>query len=380
MALALGSTSAWPLGDTEVTATDCGIAAGRDASGNTVTCNYGLSPEQVQELTRAAAAGATGPLTDTIVALSKQLGVTESATKTLLRIVGEQDVPLDRLGETLAKVANDYQRLQAQAAALNPDNPTARGLVEQAKAEIAAGHFTKAHQLLGAATQAQIAAAQQARQLRVQAQAAEEAQLLGAAASTAVAGDLALTERDYLQAAERFNQAAALVPLGQNELQAEYRERQANAFSRQGYEKGDNAALGQAIAGYRDLLEERTRKRVPLDWARTQVNLGTALRNLGERESGTEKLEQAVAAYRAALEEMTRERVPLEWARTQNNLGGAFQSLGERERRKDLLTQAMQAVRQAQTVYVDAGLRQYDEYFATRIAGLEAAISAMGKN
>jgi hypothetical protein len=36
-----------------------------------------------------------------------------------------------------------------------------------------------------------IAAAQQARQLRAQAQAAEEAQLLGAAASTAVEGDLA---------------------------------------------------------------------------------------------------------------------------------------------------------------------------------------------
>ena len=167
MALALGSTSAWPLGDTEVTATDCGIAAGRDASGNTVTCNYGLSPEQVQELTRAAAAGATGPLTETIVALSKRLGVTENATETLLRIVGEQDVPLEQLTATLAKVANDYQRLQTRAAALNPDNPAARDLVKQAEAEIAAGHFPKAHQLLEAATQAQIAAAQQAHEVRV---------------------------------------------------------------------------------------------------------------------------------------------------------------------------------------------------------------------
>jgi tetratricopeptide (TPR) repeat protein len=333
MALALGSSSAWPLGDTEVTATDCGIAAGRDASNNTVTCNYGLRPEQVKELTEAAARGATAPLTDTIVALSKQLGVTEDATKTLLRIVGEQDVPLERLSETLAKVANDYQRLQAQAAALNPDNPTARDLVKQAEAEIAAGHFPKAHQLLGAATQAQIAAAQQARQLRAQAQAAEEAQLIGAAASTAVEGDLALTERDYLQAAEHFAQAAALVPPGQEQLQAGYRERQADAFYRQGEEKGDNAALGQAIAGYRDLLEEWTRARAPLDWARTQMNLGRAL-----------------------------------------------QSLGERLRREDLLSEALQAVRQAQAIYVDAGLRQYDEHFATRIEALEAAVIVMGKD
>ena len=73
----------------------------------------------------------------------------------------------------------------------------------------------------------------------------------------------------------------------------------------------------------------RTRKRVPLDWATTQNNLGTALRTLGEREDGTERLEQAVAAYRAALDVRTRERVPLDWAATQNNLGGALQTLGK---------------------------------------------------
>jgi hypothetical protein len=42
------------------------------------------------------------------------------------------------------------------------------------------------------------------------------------------------------------------------------------------------------------------------------------------RESGTARL-------RAALEERTRERVPLDWAMTQNNLGLALQALGERE-------------------------------------------------
>jgi hypothetical protein len=46
---------------------------------------------------------------------------------------------------------------------------------------------------------------------------------------------------------------------------------------------------------------ERTRARVPLDWAQTQNNLGLALWSLGERESGTARLEEAVAAYRDAL-------------------------------------------------------------------------------
>ena len=83
------------------------------------------------------------------------------------------------------------------------------------------------------------------------------------------------------------------------------------------------ARLEEAVAAYRAALEERTRERVPLDWATTQNNLGAALATLGERESGTARLEEAVAAYRAALQERTRERAPLDWATTQNIAGGA---------------------------------------------------------
>ena len=57
--------------------------------------------------------------------------------------------------------------------------------------------------------------------------------------------------------------------------------------------------------------------------------------DLGERESGTARFEEAVAAYGEALEERTRERVPLDWAGTQNNLGNALYTLGEREAEKD---------------------------------------------
>ena len=38
-----------------------------------------------------------------------------------------------------------------------------------------------------------------------------------------------------------------------------------------------------------------------LDWAMTQNNLGTALRTLGARESGTARLEEAVAAFEVCL-------------------------------------------------------------------------------
>jgi len=48
-------------------------------------------------------------------------------------------------------------------------------------------------------------------------------------------------------------------------------------------------------------LEESTRDRVPLKWARTQWALGSALRVLGEREKGTTQLGEAVRAYDLAL-------------------------------------------------------------------------------
>jgi hypothetical protein len=156
----------------------CSFASGRDVTGNTVTCNFGLTPEQLKQATEAAVSGATTPLAAQIRAIGKTLDVTEDAAKTLLKIVGEDsNVPEDRLADSLSKVAADYKRLQAQAAVLSLENPTARDLVTQAKAEINAGHLDRAHELLRQATQAQVAAAQEARSLREKAQAAWSGEL-----------------------------------------------------------------------------------------------------------------------------------------------------------------------------------------------------------
>jgi hypothetical protein len=92
------------------------------------------------------------------------------------------------------------------------------------------------------------------------------------------------------------------------------------------------ARLEEEVVACRDALKQRTRKRVPLDWAMTQNDLGNALSTLGARESGTARLEEAVAAYGEALEERTRERVPLDWAVSLGNQGIAMILLAERTR------------------------------------------------
>jgi len=123
------------------------------------------------------------------------------------------------------------------------------------------------------------------------------------------------------------------------------------ALSRMGAREGGTARLEEAVAAYRDALKEYTRERVPLDWATAQNNLGLALQTLGRRESGTARLEEAVAAHRDALKERTRERVPLDWAAAQNNLGLALQTLGDRESGTARLEEAIAALSEALKEY-----------------------------
>jgi len=122
------------------------VAAGRD-----VAITYGLSPEQVQELTKAVAAGALGPLADKIVDLSNKLGVTQGAAVTMLRIIGQQDVPFERLPQKLAEVAEQYRSTMDRLRALDLQDPITRDFVERAAAAIKAGHLDEADQLVSQA-------------------------------------------------------------------------------------------------------------------------------------------------------------------------------------------------------------------------------------
>jgi hypothetical protein len=96
------------------------------AAGGNVAVTYGLTPEQVEELTKAAAAGAVGPLADRIADLSNRLGVTQGAAVTMLRIIGQQDVPLEKLPQKLAEVAEQYKSAMERLASLDPQDPVTR--------------------------------------------------------------------------------------------------------------------------------------------------------------------------------------------------------------------------------------------------------------
>jgi tetratricopeptide (TPR) repeat protein/pimeloyl-ACP methyl ester carboxylesterase len=114
-----------------------------------------------------------------------------------------------------------------------------------------------------------------------------------------------------------------------------------------GERSSDTAHLDEAVDAFHIALQECSRESDPLLWAVAQDGLGNALLARSRGESGTVRVKEAVAALQAALEERTRERLPSEWAMTQNNLGNAFLKLAEHESDTIYLDEAVKAYRAA---------------------------------
>jgi tetratricopeptide (TPR) repeat protein len=312
------------------------IAIGGSVTNSTVI--IGIPQEKVDELVRDAKRPLeelTTQQRENIALLKEKLDLNVSQVRAALGILGENDIPPERLAAKLVEIAERFKDLQATASAQPGDDPKIAALKIDAQKAIDAADLVKADALL-----ADVEAEQRRALDRLAVNAAE---------TSARRGEIALTRLRYAEAAKHFANAAAAFPANSSheDKRISYVQRQANAFYLQGAEFGDNDALLSAIEGFKRLLEMTPRERAPLVWAATQNNLGTALSRIGERQSGTTKLEGAVVAYREALKELARERVPLEWAMTQNNLGAALYLLGERESGTAKLEEAVVAYREA---------------------------------
>jgi tetratricopeptide (TPR) repeat protein len=351
----------------QVRADTGGIAIGGSVTGSTI--NIGVPPEQLAALVRQAA-----DLSETqkkvIGKLEDELDLNQRQIRAALGIVGENDVPPERLTAKLVEIAESFQALKATALAQPGDDPKIVALKADAQKAIDAGELAKADALLA--------------DVETEQRQALDRFAINAAETSAQRGEIALTRLRYAEAATHFAKAAAVFPPNSTheDKRIGYLAREAAALHLQGYEFGDNNALRSAIDRRTRLVDLNPRERVPLEWAESQNNLGIALSTLGERESGTAKLQEAVvafrealkehthervplkwavgeresgtgkfeeaaAAFREALKEVTRERVPLQWASAQNNLGVTLWRLGERENGTAKLEEAVVAFREA---------------------------------
>jgi tetratricopeptide (TPR) repeat protein len=335
-----------PTVEAQQATVELGIANTGDLRARDIIIKKGLSEDEILTLMRAWRAEESASV-QKVEELAGKLAVNQAAVTNFLRILDEQNVPDDRILIKLAEIASRHLELVDRLTVLESDSDPAGAALADARTAIEIGDYDRADALLARAEEADLAAARSAEELARQATAAAERRFLLAASRRAERGELSLIRLNYLEAAEHFKTALELVPAAATNVRGDYLCRYAGARYQHGDQKGDNAALREAVAAYRAALEERTRERVPLQWAMTENNLGTALYTLGTRESDTARLGEAVRAFRGALEERTRERVPLDWAMTQNNLGNALSALGERESGTARLEQAITGFRAA---------------------------------
>lgn len=313
--------------------------------------NAGLSAEQIQAIIEPLLA-ANKDQAARIEKLSRQLGISEAAVSGFFGTLGEREVPPERWAEVLAQIAQHHLNLLNRLNPLPTDDATIRQKRLAAREAVASGDPQRAEVLLKECEQLDLDASQRATK-------DAKARLRRATETRAARGELAMTQTDYRAAAVHFGRAAELADGLEADRQNRFLHERAHALYMQGTERGDNAALGEAIDAWRDLLNRQPHDRVPLEWAMTQNNVGNALLRLGERESGTAKLVEAVTAYRKALTEYTRDRGPLDWALTKNNLGIALERLSERESGTAKLEEAVAAYREALTVFQSAQADRY---------------------
>ena len=223
--------------------------------------SVGFTAEQVRVLIEATTKGADERLAE----VSRRLGVTQGAMRTMLATLGQADVPEERLAEKLAEVFEQYRKAAAAIAALHPENAAAQEHAAKAAQAATSGDRSEARYHLHAARVAAEAAAEEARRLAKEAEAAAERQMLQAARAVAAEAELALTALDYPEAARLFEEAASLVPSREPKEKGVLLRRQADAMQREGEERGDNTALQEAITLYSCALDLHTRDRAPLD-------------------------------------------------------------------------------------------------------------------
>src|SRR6266851_3257775 len=193
--------------------------------------------------------------------VAQKLGFTSTAVAEFFKILGEQNVPEEKIPVRLIEIATHFAQTRDELATLEPDDPHAAKLARSARAALDAGRLTEADGLLDQAKEAELAAFRQAHELKEKAQEAEDRHARNAAKLLAGRGNIALTLLRYPDAAKQFKQAATLVPPSHPDETASYLHNEADALYRQGDERGDNAALKQSIETWHLVLERRTRDR-----------------------------------------------------------------------------------------------------------------------
>ena len=171
-----------------------------------------------------------------------ELDLNQRQIRAALGILGENDIPPERLAAKLVEIAERFTDLHATASAQPGDDPKIAALKADAQKAIEAGELAKADALL-----ADVETSRGVPRPRA----------VNAAETSARRGEIALTRLRYAEAAKHFANAAAV-----RFRQRAHTRTSGETISHekrphctcQGYEFGDNDALRSAIERAEDLL------------------------------------------------------------------------------------------------------------------------------
>src|SRR5215467_14140338 len=175
------------------------IAIGGSVTGSTVI--IGIPQEKVDELVRDAKRPLeelTTQQRENIVLLKEKLDLNERQVRAALSILGENDIPPERLAAKLKEIAERFKDLQATASAQPGDDPKIAALKTDAQKAVEAGELAKADALLA--------------DVETEQRQALDRFAINAAKTSAERGEIALTQVRYDEASKHFANAAGAFP------------------------------------------------------------------------------------------------------------------------------------------------------------------------
>src|SRR5262249_21112480 len=133
----------------QVKAETGGVAIGRDIIQSTVV--IGIPQEKVDELVRDAKRPLeelTTQQRENIALLKEKLDLNERQVRAALAVLGDNDIPPERLAAKLVEIAERFKVLQETASAQSGDDPKIVALKTDAQGAIEAGGPAKAESFL----------------------------------------------------------------------------------------------------------------------------------------------------------------------------------------------------------------------------------------
>jgi len=142
----------------------------------------------------------------------------------------------------------------------------------------------------------------------------------------------------------------------------------------------DPSWLQQAAKLYEAALKAQPRKKLPMDWAYTQLNLGGLYQILGDRAGGADSLRKALKAFQGAAGVMTRDVEPMAWAGLQMNIGNVYYSLGERTGDVRNYALSVEAIEKTLQVWTSENAPRDWAYAQSNLGGSLTTYGARTKN